>query len=48
MLADFVLKGIDNFFNQKLAIEPKKKIFTKDTIKENLQNVVRRSNHYNL
>ena len=47
MLADFVLKGIDNFFNKKLTIESNKKIFTKHTIKENLQNVVRRSNHNN-
>ena len=33
MLADFVLKGIDNLFNQKLALQPRKKIFTKDTFK---------------
>lgn len=33
MLADFVLKGIDNLFHQKLSLEPQKKIFTKDLIK---------------
>jgi hypothetical protein len=33
MLADFVLKGIDNLFNQKLSLEPQKKQFTKDVIK---------------
>ena len=44
MLADFVLKGIDNLFSQKLSLEPQKKIFTKDLIKENLQNVVRKAN----
>ena len=33
MLADFVLKGIDTLFNQKLSLEPQKKQFTKDVIK---------------
>ena len=30
MLADFVLKGIDNLFSQKLSLQPQKKmIFNK-------------------
>ena len=45
MLADFVLKGIDNLFSQKLSLQPQKKIFTKDLIKENLQTVVRKANN---
>ena len=44
MLADFVMKGIDNLFNQKLSLEPQKKLFTKDLIKSNIQNVVRKAN----
>ncbi len=45
MLADFVLKGIDNLFSQKLSLQPQKKIFTKDLIKKNLQTVVRKANN---
>jgi hypothetical protein len=44
MLADFVLKGIDNLFSQKLSLEPQKKIFTKELIKSNIKNVVRKGN----
>ena len=45
MLADFVINGIDSIFNKKLNLQTAKapnKPFSKQTVKDNLNNVVRR------